>query len=57
MSGKWTVIKNLAWAISIMVCLLALVVGFVIASVNRYSGAPISASTEIKAESVRTVKM
>lgn len=52
MAGKWTVIKNLGWAVAILVCLLALVVGFVIASVNRYSGAPISASTEIRSETV-----
>lgn len=53
MSSKWTVIKNLAWAVSILVCLLAVVVGFVIASVNRYSGDGIVSSTELKSETVK----
>ena len=45
MTGKWTSLKNLGWAIGIAVCLLALVVGLVIASVNRYSGDSFSSST------------
>ena len=53
MSSKWTVIKNLGWAVSILVCLLAVVVGFVVASVNRYSGDGIVSSTELKSETVK----
>lgn len=53
MSSKWTVIKNLVWAVSILVCLLAVVVGLVVASVNRYSGDGIVSSTELKSESVK----
>lgn len=52
MSGKWTTIKNLGWAIGIVVCLAALVVGIVIASVNRYSGADFSSTTQLAADSV-----
>lgn len=52
MTGKWTSLKNLGWAIGIAVCLLALVVGLVIASVNRYSGDSFSSSTALTSESV-----
>ena len=45
MSGKFSTLKNLIWAVGIFVCLLAVAVGFVIASVNRYSGE--SFSTEV----------
>lgn len=50
MTGKWTIIKNLAWAVAILICLLVLVVGLIIASVNRYSGDSFSTSSEIKNE-------
>ncbi len=50
MSGKWTALKNICWALAIAVCLLALIVGFVITSVNRYNGSSFSNSTEIKSE-------
>lgn len=53
MSSKWTIIKNLGWAVSILVCLLAVAVGFVVASVNRYSGDGIVSSTELKSETVK----
>lgn len=52
MTSKWTTFKNLGWAIGIVVCLVALVVGIVIASVNRYSGDSFSSKTTIKSESV-----
>ncbi len=52
MTGKWTSLKNLGWAIGIVVCLAALVVGLVIASVNRYNGDSFSSSTALTAESV-----
>ena len=52
MTGKWTSLKNLGWAIGIVVCLVALLVGLVIASVNRYSGDSFSSNTELAAESV-----
>lgn len=52
MTGKWTSLKNLGWAIGIAVCLLALVVGLVIASVNRYSGDSFSSSTALTSENV-----
>lgn len=52
MTGKWNELKNMAWALAIIVCLLALVVAFVIASVNRYSGDPMAQSTELKSETV-----
>ena len=52
MTGKWTSLKNLGWAIGIAVCLAALLVGLVIASVNRYKGDSFSSSTELTAESV-----
>ncbi len=52
MSSKWTTFKNLGWAIGIVVCLAALLVGLVIASVNRYNGDSFSASTVISAETV-----
>lgn len=45
MSGKFSTLKNIIWAVGIFVCLLAVAVGFVIASVNRYSGE--SFSTEV----------
>ncbi len=52
MTGKWTSLKNLGWAIGIVVCLVALLVGLVIASVNRYNGDSFSSSTALTAESV-----
>ena len=52
MTGKWNELKNMAWALAIIVCLLALVVAFVIASVNRYSGDTMAQSTELKSETV-----
>lgn len=52
MTRKWDTIKNLGWAIGIVVCLVALVVGLIIASVNRYSGDSFSSSTELKSDSV-----
>jgi len=52
MTGKWAEIKNIAWVLGIIVCLFALVVGFVIASVNRYSGDTVASSTELKNETV-----
>ena len=52
MTGKWTSLKNLGWAIGIVVCLVALLVGLVIASVNRYSGDSFSSNTELAAENV-----
>ena len=52
MTGKWSVIKNLFWIASVGICLLAVVVGLVIASVNRYGGESFSTSTEIKSENV-----
>lgn len=52
MSSKWTTFKNLGWAIGIVVCLAALLVGVVIASVNRYSGDSFSGSTTLNAETV-----
>ncbi|MGI5977668.1 MAG: SGNH/GDSL hydrolase family protein [Candidatus Limivicinus sp.] len=51
MSSKRTVIKNLCWAFAIVICLLALVVGFIISSVNRYSGESFSGTADIKSES------
>lgn len=50
MSGKWTAVKNICWALAIAVCLLALIVGLVITTVNRYNGSSFSNSTEIKSE-------
>lgn len=52
MTGKWNDLKNMAWALAIIVCLLALAVAFVIASVNRYSGDTMAQSTELKSETV-----
>lgn len=52
MTGKWNELKNMAWALAIIVCLLALAVAFVIASVNRYSGDTMAQSTELKSETV-----
>jgi hypothetical protein len=52
MSGKWTTWKNLGWALGIVVCLLALFVGFIIAIVNRYSGDTFSGSTSLTSETV-----
>lgn len=52
MTGKWSVIKNLFWIAATGICLLAVVVGLVIASVNRYGGESFSTSSEIKSESV-----
>lgn len=52
MTGKWTDIKNIAWVLAIFLCLFALVVAFVIASVNRYSGDTMASSTELKSETV-----
>ena len=45
MTGKFSKMKNVIWAVGIFACLLAVAVGFVIASVNRYSGD--SFSTEV----------
>ena len=52
MTGKWNELKNMAWALAIIVCLLALAVAFVIASVNRYSGDTMAQNTELKSETV-----
>lgn len=52
MTGKWNDLKNMVWALAIIVCLLALAVAFVIASVNRYSGDTMAQSTELKSETV-----
>ena len=51
MSGKFSKMKNVIWAVGIFACLLAVAVGFVIASVNRYSGEPFS--TEVNLNSGR----
>lgn len=53
MSGKWTEIKNAGWVLCIGICLLAVAVGLIIASVNRYSGDSFSGSAELSAESVK----
>lgn len=45
--SKWTILKNMGWALGIVVCLVALVVGIVIGSVNRYHGESFSTNTEI----------
>lgn len=50
--SKWTGLKNIGWAMGIAVCLLALFVGLVIASVNRYSGNSFDSSTTISADTV-----
>lgn len=52
MTSKWTTFKNLGWAIGIVVCLVAVIVGIVIASVNRYSGSSFSGSTLLTNETV-----
>ena len=51
MSGNFSKMKNVIWAVGIFACLLAVAVGFVIASVNRYSGEPFS--TEVNLNSAR----
>ena len=38
MNGKLTVYKNIAWAASIIICLVALFVGLVVAAFTRYGG-------------------
>ena len=38
MYGKWAAIKNIVWALGIVVCLLALVVGLIFASAVKYDG-------------------
>lgn len=48
MSGKFSTLKNIIWAIGILVCLLAVAVGFIIASVNRYSGDSFSTEVDLK---------
>lgn len=44
-------LKDFGWAIGIIICLVALFIGLVIASVNRYSGSKITTSTPISQES------
>lgn len=53
MSGKWNELKNFGWILAIMLCLLALVVGFVISSLIRYSGDTAASSTALMSETVQ----
>jgi len=50
MSGNFSKLKNVIWAIAIFACLLAVAVGFVIASVNRYSGDSFSTEVDLKGD-------
>lgn len=52
MTSKWSIFKNMGWAVSIVVCFIAILVALVIASVNRYHGDKIVASTELRNEAV-----
>lgn len=47
MSGNFSKLKNVIWAVGIFACLLTLFVGFVIASVNRYSGESFSTDVDL----------
>ncbi len=47
MSGNLSKMKNIIWAVGIFACLLAVAVGFIIASVNRYSGEPFSTEVNL----------
>ena len=53
MSGKWNELKNFGWILAILLCLLALVVGFVISSLIRYSGDTAASSTALMSETVQ----
>lgn len=48
MSGNFSKMKNIIWALGIFACLLAVAVGFVIASVNRYSGDSFTTEVDLK---------
>lgn len=50
MSFKLKDLKDFGWAIGIIVCLVALFIGLVIASVNRYSGSKLTPTTPISQE-------
>ena len=52
--GKFSKMKNAVWAILIFACLLAVAVGFVIASVNRYSGEPFSTEVNLNSGKVNS---
>ena len=44
---KNSALKNVVWAIGILVCLVAVAVGLLIASVNRYNGSGFSAAVDL----------
>ena len=52
MSGKNSGLKNIIWAVGTLACLLAVAVGFIIASVNRYSGESFSTEVDLKGGSL-----
>lgn len=52
MSGNFSKMKNIIWAVGIFACLLALAIGFVIASVNRYSGEPFSTKVNLNSDKI-----
>lgn len=50
MSGKFTALKNIVWALCILVCLLAVAVGLVISSVNRSSSPVFETEIDLRGE-------